>query len=114
MTPPLDTGSFVATEDNFDIRFAALVTSVTVFARNAYKDVIRTGEVISKQDDLDWTIVRVPILNDKPDRDFIAGYIGDRKVNTGLSRIALGVFVVAELKDGESRWKKKIPMLCNP
>jgi putative NADH-flavin reductase len=110
----LGTASIVAPEDKFDIKFSALVTGVATFARNAYKDVVKIGETIKKQDELDWIIVRVPLLNDKPRRDVIAGFIGDGKTNTSLSRIGFGVFVVAQLKDENSPWIKKAPMLCIP
>ncbi|KAJ3992022.1 NAD-P-binding protein [Lentinula boryana] len=97
-----------------DIKFAVLVTGISTFARNAYKDVVAIGEIISKQDDLDWIIVRVPLLSDKPNRDVIGGFIGDGKINTGLTRIGFAVFVVAQLNDNESIWIRKAPMICNP
>ncbi|KAJ3782339.1 NAD-P-binding protein [Lentinula aff. detonsa] len=110
----LGTASIPAPEDKTDIKFAVLVTGISTFARNAYKDVVAIGEIISKQDDLDWIIVRVPLLSDKPNRDVIAGFIGDGKINTGLTRIGFAVFVVAQLNDNESIWIRKAPMICNP
>ncbi|KAE9399266.1 NAD-P-binding protein [Gymnopus androsaceus JB14] len=104
----LGTASIPAPQDKSDIKFAALVSGVAVFARNAYKDVVKIGEIISKQDDLDWTIVRVPLLNDKGHRDVIAGFIGDGKINTALSRVGFA------LNEEESAWIKKAPMLCTP
>ncbi|KAJ3980162.1 NAD-P-binding protein [Lentinula detonsa] len=108
------TASIPAPEDKTDIKFAVLVTGISTFARNAYKDVVAIGEIISKQDDLDWIIVRVPLLSDKPNRDVVAGFIGDGKINTGLTRIGFAVFVVAQLNDNESIWIRKAPMICNP
>ncbi|KAJ4476592.1 NAD-P-binding protein [Lentinula aciculospora] len=110
----LGTASISAPEDKSDFKFATLVSGISIFARNAYKDVVAIGKIISKQDDLDWVIVRVPLLDDKPNRDIIAGFIGDGKINTGLSRIGFAVFVVAQLSDPDSVWFKKAPMLCNP
>ncbi|KAJ3822316.1 NAD-P-binding protein [Lentinula raphanica] len=110
----LGTASIPAPEDKSDVTFAALVTGISVFARTAYKDMVAIGETIKKQDDLDWIIVRVPLLNDKPNRNVIAGFIGDGFVNTGLSRIAFAVFVVAQLNNTQSTWIKKAPMVCNP
>ena len=71
------TASIHAPEDKSDIKFSALITGVATFARNAYKDVVKIGEVINKEEELDWTIVRVPLLNDHSNRDVIAGFIGD-------------------------------------
>ncbi|KIK71417.1 hypothetical protein GYMLUDRAFT_147969 [Collybiopsis luxurians FD-317 M1] len=108
----LGTASIHAPEDKSDIKFSALITGVATFARNAYKDVVKIGEIISKEDELDWIIVRVPLLNDHSNRDVIAGFIGDGKTSTWLARIGFAIFVVAQLKDDNSIWIKKAPMLC--
>ncbi|KAF5345872.1 hypothetical protein D9757_006995 [Collybiopsis confluens] len=110
----LGTASNEAPEDKSDIRFSALVTGVATFARNAYKDVVKIGKNVSAEDQLDWTIVRVPVLNDHENRDVIAGFIGDGKVKPWLARIGFAVFVVSQLKENSSVWIKKAPMLCTP
>ncbi|KAF9065424.1 hypothetical protein BDP27DRAFT_1332043 [Rhodocollybia butyracea] len=110
----LGTASIPAPEDKFDIKFKALITGVATFARNAYKDVVKIGETIMKEDELDWTIVRVPLLSDKANKLINAGFIGDGKTHTWLTRVGFAVFVVAQLNEETSVWIKKAPMLCNP
>ncbi|THV06092.1 NAD-P-binding protein [Dendrothele bispora CBS 962.96] len=110
----LGTASITAPEDKFDIKFQALVTGVAVGAHNAYKDVVAIGENVKKENDLDWTIVRVPILTNKETRDIVPGFIGDHKVGTTLARVGFGVFVAEQLKDENSPWIRKAPMICTP
>ncbi|KAK7468627.1 hypothetical protein VKT23_003131 [Stygiomarasmius scandens] len=110
----LGTASITAPEDKFDIRFQALVTGVAVGAHNAYKDVVAIGENIKKENDLDWTIVRVPILTNKEVKEVVAGFIGDGKVGTTLARVGFAAFVVTQLQMESSQWIRKAPMICTP
>ncbi|KAG7099555.1 hypothetical protein E1B28_001388 [Marasmius oreades] len=109
----LGTASIPAEEDKSDIKFAALVTGVATLARNAYKDMVAIGETISAADDMDWTIVRVPILTDKNVRDIHTGYIGDGKMGTLLARVGFAVFVIGELFSVQPQWLQKRPMICS-
>ncbi|KAF5373762.1 hypothetical protein D9758_000859 [Tetrapyrgos nigripes] len=111
----LGTASITAPEDKPDIKFKALVTAVSLGAHNAYKDVVAIGENIKKESDLDWTIVRVPLLTDKEKRDVVSGFIGDGKVGTTLARVGFGVFVIRGLlKMNNSAWIRKAPVICTP
>ncbi|KAF9270552.1 NAD-P-binding protein [Marasmius fiardii PR-910] len=109
----LGTASNTAEEDKSDIRFAALVAGVATLARNAYKDVVAIGKTVSAAQDLDWTIVRVPILTDKNLRDFHAGYIGDGRTGTFLARVGFAVFIIGELFNPHPQWVQKKPMICS-
>jgi hypothetical protein len=60
---------------------------------------------------LDWTIVRVPILRDSESSDVVAGYIGDGKTSTTLTRLGFAVFVVGEIEKDE--WVKKAPLISS-
>lgn len=104
----LSTASHKDANDKRDWNFAALVQSVKTFAYNAYADVVATGEVVmSKGADLDYTLVRVPILTNSDSEAVITGYIGDGKIGTMLARKAFASFAVGE------EWLKKAPMICN-
>jgi hypothetical protein len=110
----LGTASIKDSNDKFSLQFKALVTGVATVARNAYKDVVAIGETIrTKGADLEWTIVRVPLLNNKDEREVIAGYIGDGKVNTSLARVGFAVFVMKELESSQAEWVRKSPMICS-
>lgn len=109
----LGTPSMKDEHDKFSTIFAGLVTGVAVFAHNAYKDVVAIGELVrSHGDDLDWTIVRVPVLTNDPDKAVVAGYIGDGHVKPRLSRAAFASFVVKELGAGD--WLCKAPLISSP
>ena len=108
----LGTASITDPADKFSLAFSVLVNGVKTFARNAYNDVVAIGSnVRTLGADLEWTIVRVPVLTDKETKEVIAGYVGDGKTNTFLSRMGFASFVVGELDKRE--WVQKAPLLCS-
>lgn len=109
----LGTASIKDPHDKFSAAFWALVNGVKTVAYNAYKDVVAIGETIrGHEDDLMWTIARVPLLTNSESKEQIAGYVGDGKVTTSLSRAAFAAFVVTELEKNE--WMKKAPLVSSP
>lgn len=110
----LGTASIKDEHDKFSVVFAAMVGAVATLAHNAYKDVVAFGETIraAPVGELVWTIARVPILTDKPERDVMAGYVGDGKTGTRLSRAAFAAFVLKEL--AENQWCEKAPLISSP
>lgn len=108
----LGTASISDPSDKFNAIFWALVNGVKTLAYNAYKDVVALGETIrGDTEGLIWTITRVPLLTNSESKDVIAGYIGDGKVGTSLSRTAFAAFMVRELETNE--WVKKAPMISS-
>jgi putative NADH-flavin reductase len=108
----LGTASITDPADKFSLPFSLLVKGVATFARNAYNDVVAIGETVRTAGaDLDWTIVRVPILRDTQTSDVIAGYVGDGKTNTTLTKLGFAVFVLGEVEKRE--WVKKAPLICS-
>lgn len=109
----LGTASIKDPNDKFNYQFWILVNAVATFARNAYKDVVAIGETIRGEGaELEWTIARVPVLTDKESKEVVAGYVGDGKTKTTLSRAAFAAFVIDELDKNE--WIKKAPLVCSP
>ncbi|EJD02146.1 NAD-binding protein [Fomitiporia mediterranea MF3/22] len=109
----LGTASITDELDQKDSVFWLAVQAVKYGARNAYKDIVAVGQTIRNEGaDLDWTIARVPILTNGQTREYQAGYLGDGKRNTTLTRIGFSTFVVDELKVNE--WIKKAPFLSVP
>lgn len=72
------------------------------------------AEVTAKQDDLDWTIYRVPNLNDGDENlEVVAGSINqDYKGTTELSRGSLAKWILKSIED--RAWIKEVPMVSNP
>ncbi|RPD81604.1 NAD-P-binding protein [Lentinus tigrinus ALCF2SS1-7] len=110
----LGTASMKDEHDKFSLEFSVLVGGVAIFAHNAYKDVVAIGETIrtAPPEELVWTIARVPLLTEKPDKEVIAGYVGDGKTKTKLSRAAFAAFVLKELEANE--WCGKAPLISSP
>jgi len=108
----LGTGSILDPKDKFSLTFTLLRASVRLLAYNAYADIVAVGEVIrTKGDVLDWTIVRVPILTNKESEEAVAGYIGDGRTGTYLSRKAYAAFTVHEVENME--WVKESPLISS-
>ncbi|KAJ8593579.1 NAD-P-binding protein [Rhizopogon salebrosus TDB-379] len=109
----LGTPSITDPNDKFSLRMSVLVTGVATLAHTAYVDVVAIGETIRTQgNDLDWTIVRVPLLSGSDDKNFLAGYVGDGKTGIWLTRAGFASFVVQELEKNE--WVKKAPLITLP
>lgn len=127
----LGTTSMKDPNDNFSLEFKALVSGVALFATNAYRvcppflcpstqhltsthfqDVVAIGETVRAEPDIDYTIVRVPILTDEMSSNFVVGYVGDKHMKTTLPRQAFAAFVVQELY--RNQWVRKQPLISGP
>lgn len=107
----LGTPSIHDAKDRRSLIMSTIVTGVQTFAYNAYKDIVAIGKVV-EESQLDWTIARVPLLRDKDDERFVAGYVGDGQTTTCLSRAGFVAFVVQELDRNE--WVKAAPLITSP
>lgn len=92
-----------------------LVTSVlpSLAAPQGKAEMKGIAEKTSGQGDFDWTVFRVPHLNNQEeDVEVAAGLIGpDFAGSTELSRKSLVKWVLREI--GERKWVKKAPMVGN-
>ena len=106
------TPSFKDSNDKFQFGFAFGVFMVKALMKDSYNNIILTGKHVSESG-LDWTIVRLPMLSDKPASGKInAGYTGDGTVNLfSLSRTDLADFLLQEIDD--IRWLHKSPVISN-
>ena len=99
--------------DKYSMAYAAMVAVVSFGARSAYRDIVAVGEVIRTCEDIDWTIVRVPVLKNGGNREVRVGYIGDDGAGAAytLARLGFAVFVLRELEKGE--WIKQAPLITS-
>lgn len=105
------TPSAVDPQDSFDLKFKLAILLIRWLIPSAYQEIVKTAEAI-RATDLDWTIVRLPLLNSKPKQGrVIAGYLGKGKVNLPLSRADLVDFLLAQLED--DTFIKKAPAISN-
>lgn len=73
------TPSFKDRNDKFQFGFALAVFMVKALIKDSYNNIVLTGKYISESD-LDWTIVRLPMLSNKP---------ASGKINTGYRKLSL-------------------------
>ncbi|KAF8902882.1 NAD-P-binding protein [Gymnopilus junonius] len=108
----LSTASSKDPNDRHSVKFATLVDGVKLFARNAYTDIVAMGETArTKGGNIDWTMVRVPVLTNANTEAVAAGYIGDEQVGVTLSRRAFAAFMLGEVEKRE--WIQKAPLISD-
>ena len=109
----LGTPSIKDEKDKFSLVWSAMIAAVAIGAHSMYRDIVAVGEVIRKSEDIDWTLVRVPMLKNDKNREVRAGYIGDGAAGAGytLSRQGFAAFVIQELDKGE--WVKRAPLITS-
>ncbi|HYP85360.1 NAD(P)-dependent oxidoreductase [Variovorax sp.] len=98
--------------DRFSVSFWLAMRLVKAFAGNAYDEILGVAEAI-RTSTLDWTLVRLPMLSDKPcGHPAATGYVGDPSIKLfSMSREPLAEFLVAQLND--VRWIGKSPAVSN-
>lgn len=84
-----------------------------IFVPQADADMIAIAENVAAQPDLDWTIFRVPHLNNGAvDLPVAAGLFGpDYKGTMELSRSSMSLWLLNEIT--ENAWVKGAPILGN-
>ena len=85
---------------------------VRTFLPSSYRDIVGTADAV-RTSDLDWTLVRLPMLTDKPSTPpAVAGHIGDPGVRLfSLSRNVLADFLGDQLVD--QTWLHQSPVISN-
>jgi hypothetical protein len=73
--------------------------------------VVEIGKVFKSNEQLDWTIARIPILIDRGAEAYNAGYVGDGIASTFLTRSLFAKFVFDELV--QCRWIRKLPLISS-
>lgn len=82
--------------------------ALKIFAASVLRDAISHAKIL-KESNLEWTIVRVPMLTDGPSRgDYRVGWVG---VNAGMriSRADVADFIVREIEN--KKYVREMPFL---
>ena len=97
-------------EPVLDLAYGCLYSSsVKYFAPRAFEELVEIGKVFGRSEDLEWTIARIPVLVTGKDGEYHAGYIGDARTATVLTRSLFARFVFDEY---EARaWIRRRPMV---
>jgi len=85
---------------------------IKLLARQAYEDGLAAAATTRAANDLDWTMVRLPMLSDEPGgrRSLRIGYLG-KGTGPRLSREDLADFMLRELV--ERRYLRQAPVISN-
>lgn len=106
------TPSYKDGNDKFQFGFAFGVFMVKALLKDTYQDIVETGEQIAKSQ-LDWTIVRLPMLSNKLSKGKLnIGYTGDGNVKLfSLTRTDLADFLSQQLDD--KTYLRQAPVISN-
>ncbi|MGP8125562.1 MAG: NAD(P)-dependent oxidoreductase [Nitrososphaerales archaeon] len=97
--------------DRPDLRARAMVGLVKIAMSGAYEDIVGVAEVV-RASDLDWTIVRLALLNNKPKTGKVKiGYVGSGEVGTRISRADIADFMLKQMND--TRYLRQAPTISN-
>jgi len=78
---------------------------------DAYEDIVSVAETV-RASDLDWTIVRLTMLNNKSKSGKIrAGYVGTGEVGSGISRADIMDFMLSQIDD--VKYLRQAPAISN-
>lgn len=94
-----------------DFKFRALVALVKLAMHAAYEEIISVAETV-RMSDLDWTIVRVSMLNNNPKSGKVkVGYVGKGEVGTRISRADMANFMLKQVQD--TQYLRQAPVISN-
>lgn len=83
---------------------------VMLLSRHVYEDMRRTAELV-RASDLDWSIVRVPMLTDAAgSRNVSVGYVG-KGTGPRLSRADMAAFMLDQVESGQ--YVRQAPVISN-
>ncbi len=98
-------------EDKPDLRTKAMVNLVKLTMRGSYEDIVSAAEVV-RASDLDWTILRLAILNNGQKTGKVrTGYVGGGEVGTRISRADIADFMLKQIDD--TRYVRQAPAISN-
>jgi putative NADH-flavin reductase len=98
-------------KDKPDFRTKAMVNIVKTTMHAAYEDIVNVAETV-RSSDLDWTIVRLAILNNKPKSGKVkVGYVGSGEVGTQISRADIADFMLKQIED--TKYLREAPAISN-
>lgn len=97
--------------DRPDLRFRLLVTIVKLLIRPAYEEILSIADVV-RESDLDWTLVRLSLLRNRPATGRIkVGYPGAGNVGIGISREDMVAFMLRQVED--TTYIRRSPAISN-
>jgi hypothetical protein len=88
-----------------------MVNLVKTTMHAAYEDIVNVAETVRSLD-LDWTIVRLAMLNKKPKSGKVkAGYVDTGEIGTQISRADIADFMLKQIED--TKYLREAPAISN-
>jgi putative NADH-flavin reductase len=107
----LSTASSKDPNDKPGIKLRAMIALVKTATPDAYADIVGWSGVI-RASNLDWTLVRILLLNDKPKTGNVkTGYPGRDDLGTPVSRADLADFMLKQVED--TKYIRQAPIITN-
>ncbi len=98
-------------KDKPDFRTKVMVNLVKTTMHMAYEDIVNVAETV-RASDLEWTIVRLALLTNKPKSGKVkVGYVGTGKVGTKISRADIADFMLKQIED--TKYLREAPAISN-
>jgi putative NADH-flavin reductase len=98
-------------QDNPRLVNRIINAALKLLAANVYRDMKRVAEVV-RASDLDWTLVRVPMLSEEaPTGRIEVGYVGDEQIGPRLTRGDLARFMLEQATD--DTYLHEAPVISN-
>lgn len=97
--------------DKRDFKLDFMIRLIKIVQPNVYTEIVQISDAI-RNPKLDWTLVRVPFLNENPlTKTLHARYKGEMKGKTSLSRADLAWFMLEQVESKE--YMNKAPFISN-
>jgi putative NADH-flavin reductase len=107
----LSTASSKDPNDKLGIKIRTMIAVVKTTSPDAYADIVSWSEVI-RASNLDWTLARVLLLNDKQKTGNVrTGYPGRNELGTQVSRADLADFMLKQVTD--TKYIRQAPVVTN-
>ena len=98
-------------EDLPDFKSRILIGLVKIINNAAYEEIINVGKVVQSSN-LDWTIIRLPLLNNNTKSGKVkVGYLGRNEVGLKISRADIADFMLKQVQD--TKYIRKAPAISN-
>jgi len=98
-------------KDKLNLKTKAMVNIVKITMHAAYEDIVSAAEN-ARGSGLDWTIVRLTLLNNNPKTGNVkAGYVSRGEVGTYIGRADIADFMLKQIAD--TKYLREAPAISN-
>lgn len=98
-------------KDRSDFKTKAMLYLAKTTIHGSCEEIVSVAEIVWASD-LEWTIVRLALLNDKPKSGIVkVGFVGTGEVGTQISCADIANFLLKQI--GETKYLREAPAISN-